>query len=132
MQHPTFYKIIGMLTLGLALSAAGDDPLADRVAGSPTNCVSAFDTSASVEIVDEHTIVYSRTAKRSWVVHPQGTCAGLQPGRTLVVETRGSHLCRGDRFRTIQSTSLVPSGYCRFGAFIPYEVKASTPVAAAQ
>lgn len=114
-------KALSVVALGMMLVAAKDDPLAGRVAGPASQCLSGFDTNARAEIVDARTIVYSRTDRRNWVVHPQGVCQGLRPGRTLVVEQRGAQLCKGDRFRTVQSTSSVPSAYCTFDSFIPYD-----------
>jgi hypothetical protein len=109
----------------LTLSAAASDPLAGRVAGAPVECISAVDTRAQAQILDDQTIAYSRTAKRTWVTHPEGQCNGLAPNRTLIVERRGSQLCRGDRFRTIRAPATVPSGLCFFGRFTPYDKIAS-------
>ncbi|WP_157968784.1 MULTISPECIES: hypothetical protein [unclassified Sphingomonas] len=115
-------KLAGLLAVSFVLlSAAKDDPLAGRVAGAPATCIGSMDADARAQIVDARTIVYSRTERRSWVVHPKGACNALQPGRTIVVEQRGAQLCQGDRFRTVQSTSSVPSGYCTFDSFTPYD-----------
>lgn len=118
-----FQRSVLLAAAPMLLLAAKDDPMAGRVAGSPAKCLSSIDATARAEIVDARTITYSRTAKRTWVVHPRGTCLGLQPGRTLVVEQRGAQLCQGDRFRTVQSTSSVPSPACTFDAFVPYDLK---------
>jgi hypothetical protein len=115
-------KRLALLTLPLLMvSAAKDDTLAGRVAGEPVECISNFETNSQVRIIDSKTIAYSRTAKRTWITHPRGNCPGLQPFRTLVVERRGSQLCRGDRFRTVRSPATVPSGACFFGTFTPYD-----------
>ena len=114
-------RLAPLAALLFTLGAADDTPLAGRVAGEPVECLSNFETTAVAQIVDARTIAYSRTANRTWISHPQGACTGLQPFRTLVVERRGSQLCRGDRFRTISATSSVPSGACRFGNFTPYD-----------
>ena len=119
-------KRLALITLPLLMvSAAKDDPLAGRVAGKPVECISNFETNSQVRIIDSKTIAYSRTAKRTWITHPRGNCPGLQPFRTLVVEQRGSQLCRGDRFRTVHTPATVPSGACFFGTFTPYD-KAET------
>jgi hypothetical protein len=115
-------KRLALLTLPLLMvSAAKDDPLAGRVAGKPMECISNFETQSQAQIIDNATIAYSRTAKRTWITHPEGNCPGLQPFRTLMVERRGSQLCRGDRFRTIQAPATVPSDVCFFGMFTPYD-----------
>nr|WP_026326137.1 DUF6491 family protein [Sphingomonas sp. Mn802worker] len=105
----------------LMLTAATADPTAGRVAGKPVDCISEIDTRAQAEIIDARTIAYSRTAKRMWITHPEGTCNGLAPARTLIVERRGARLCRGDRFRTIRAPATVPSPQCFFGRFTPYD-----------
>ncbi len=114
-------RLLLLIIPALALTAAKDDPLAGRAAGKPVQCISDLDARSQVRIVDDKTIAYSRTANRIWITHPQGACPGLHPMRSLVVERRGAQLCSGDRFRTVQATSSVPSGVCQFGAFTPYD-----------
>jgi hypothetical protein len=115
-------KRLALLTLPLLMvSAAKDDPLAGRVAGKPVECISNLETQSQVRIIDSATIAYSRTARRTWITHPRGNCPGLQPFRTLIVERRGSQLCKGDRFRTVRAPATVPSGVCFFGSFTPYD-----------
>lgn len=114
-------RLAPLAALLFTLGGAAETPLAGRVAGAPVECISNLETTATVQIVDAQTIAYSRTANRTWISHPQGACTGLQPFRTLVVERRGSQLCRGDRFRTVSATSSVPSGQCQFGSFTPYD-----------
>lgn len=115
-------KLYVLLTAPLLMfSLANDDPAKNRVAGTPVDCLSDIDAQAQPRVVDATTIAYSRTDKRIWVTHPEGVCPSLRPMQTLIVERRGARLCRGDRFRTIQATSSVPSGVCHFGAFTPLD-----------
>lgn len=107
--------------LALALVAAKDDPLAGRVAGTPVTCIDPS-LSDGPQITDAGTIVYRRGGKRLWVSTPIGRCT-LRPLSTLIVERYGSQLCRNDRFRVIDPPQSIPSAYCRFGAFVPWDKK---------
>lgn len=110
----------------LALAAAKDDPLAGRAAGVAADCIDV-DEASGVQITDAGTIIYQRTARRLWVTTPVGGCPGLRPWGTLIVERFGSQICRGDRFRVVEAPSRIPSGVCRFGAFVPWEKVAASP-----
>jgi hypothetical protein len=105
----------------LALPGAAKDPLAGRLEGPPVRCISDTDISSGPTIVDEHTILYSRTGRRIWAVHPVGACPSLRPFSTLIVEKYGSQTCANDRFRVVEPGISIPSGYCRFGPFVPYD-----------
>ena len=113
--------MIGRLALiALALAAAKDDPLAGRVAGQPVNCVD-IQLTQGPEIRAAHTILYRETGRRIWRTEPIGTCPGLQPVSTLIVEMYGAQLCRNDRFRVQRPGETIPGPVCRFGAFTPYD-----------
>ena len=106
----------------LPLAAAASDPLAGRVAGAPEQCIDV--SSANPEIVDAHTILYRRTSRVIYRTTIED-CPALRPLTTLVVDMYGGQLCRNDRFRVIEPDAIIPSAYCRFGAFVPYaKVKA--------
>ena len=110
------------LLLGmLVLPGAAKDPLAGRVAGDPVRCISDSVASSGPTIVDERTILYRQTGRRIWVAHPVGACPSLRPFTTLVVEKWGSQTCANDRFRVLEPGTTIPSAYCRFGDFIPYD-----------
>lgn len=104
----------------LVLVAAKDDPLAGRSPGEPVDCIDSDDASG-IQITDAGTIIYQRTNRRLWVTTPMGRCPSLRPLTTLVVERFGAQLCRGDRFRVVEAPSSIPSAYCRFGPFVPWE-----------
>lgn len=107
--------------LALPLLAAKSDPLAGRVAGPPANCITLSSTNGP-SIIDEHTILYTQGAGgRVWKTGPVGACPSLEPLTTLVVEVYGSQLCRNDRFRVITPGLAIPSAYCRFTEFTPYD-----------
>lgn len=115
------------LAVGLSapVPAAKSDPLAGRVAGPPQRCIGRPGNQGPV-IADEGLILYRTTGKRIWRATVIGPCPGIRPFNTLILEVYGSQLCRNDRFRTLPPQSIIPSAYCRFGEFIPYD-KVETP-----
>jgi len=108
-----------ILAAGLSVGA-GRDPLAGRVAGEPRDCIS-LDRNTSPSIVDERTILYRESERRIWRTGPVGACPSLRPNTILIVEPSGAQLCRNDRFRTLLANTTIPSGYCRFTRFTPYD-----------
>ncbi|MGR6328545.1 hypothetical protein ACU5AX_05740 [Sphingomonas sp. XXL09] len=109
------------LLLPLALTAAAKDPLAGRVAGPPSECISLSSTHGP-EVIDTHTILYTEGAgRRIWKTGPVGDCPSLRPLNTLIIDVYGGQLCRNDRFRVLEPGVSIPSAYCRFTAFTPYQ-----------
>lgn len=104
----------------LALAAARDDPLAGRITGPPAECIN-LSTAQGPQIVDQHTILYRESGRRVWRTGPIGACPSLEPVSTLVVDVYGGQLCRNDRFRVLRSGETIPSAYCRFDTFTPYD-----------
>jgi hypothetical protein len=105
----------------LPLAAAADrDPLEGRIAGKPVNCIDAQTYQPS--IVDSRTILYRSTNRRIYRTGPVGNCPSLEPLSTLVVDLYGSQLCRNDRFRVVSPGISIPSAYCRFSDFTPYDL----------
>lgn len=113
-------KALALLALALPLTAAKSDPLADRIAGAPADCITLSNTNGP-EIIDAHTILYREGAGRTiWKTGPVGACPSLAPLNPLIVDVWGAQLCRNDRFRVVTPGSSIPSGYCRFTQFTPY------------
>lgn len=111
-----------LLLLALMGSTGAErDPLAGRVAGKPQNCIS-LNRAVSPEIVDRNTILYHETNRRIWRTGPVDACPSLRPLDILIVDVYGAQLCRNDRFRTVQPGQSIPSGYCRFDRFTPYDL----------
>ena len=113
-----FAAALALATMPAAASER--DPLAGYVAGAPVDCVDLSRIDGPT-IIDSTTILYRQSGRRMWRTGPDGSCPSLRPLTTLVVEPLGGRLCRGDRFRTIAVPSPIPSGYCRFTAFVPYD-----------
>ena len=108
-----------LLTVGM-LGAGKSDPLAGRIAGPPVRCIDLQRLNGP-EIVDSQTILYHQSGKRTWKTEPVGECPSLRPLDTLIVDVYGGQLCRNDRFRTVSNGLSIPSGYCRFRDFTPYD-----------
>jgi len=94
--------------------------LGDRVPGTPRDCISTSD-SDSPQIIDDHTILYKPVGRTVWRNDLGASCPGLRPYTTLIVEVHGSQLCRNDRFRVLEPGTSIPSAFCVFGKFTPYE-----------
>lgn len=112
--------VLAMVAALPALMAARDDPLAGRVAGKPQACLPSINQ-ITPEVIDERTILYRFTGKRVWRTGPVGPCRSLRPLTTLIVEVNGGQLCRNDRFRVLTPGTTIPSAWCRFDSFTPYD-----------
>lgn len=116
------FVTVPLLCLAACADRPGDrDPLAGRIAGAPTECL-ALNRNTSPEIVDQNTILYRETQQRIWRTGPVGNCPALRPMNTLIIDVYGGQLCRNDRFRVLQPGTSIPSGYCRFDRFTPYDL----------
>lgn len=114
-----------MIRLGIVLAAAAllpaasSDPLEGYApAGPAVRCLS--DSDLSPVVLDAHTIGLRRSGKRWWVSRVE-ECPSLRPLSTLIVIRYGGPLCDTDRFRVLEPGSIIPSAYCRFAPFVPYD-----------
>ncbi len=106
--------------LALALTTARSDPLAGRIAGKPVKCID-LQRIQGPSVVDRHTIIYRRSGRRVWVTRPVNDCPALRPVVTLITQVYGAQLCRNDRFQVLEPGAIIPSAYCRFDYFTPYD-----------
>jgi hypothetical protein len=121
---PVVKRGLTLAALALTLAANKSDPLAGRVAGAPVDCISLSPgASNGPQIVDDHTILYRQSGKRTWRTGPVGHCPGLRPFSTMIVDVYGSQLCRNDRFRMVEPGLSIPGPYCRLDRFTPYDKK---------
>lgn len=72
------------------------------------------------QIIDRNTVLYNRGGT-VWRANLADSCPGLTPFSTMIVEVRGSQLCRNDQFRVVDVGMTIPGGFCRFESFTPYE-----------
>lgn len=113
------------LLLATLAAAPADTPdvakaLAGRTAGAAVNCVDLSQIQGP-QIVDATTILYRQSGRRVWRTGPVGACPALRPIATLIVQVYGGQLCRNNRFQVLDANSTIPSGYCRFTRFTPYD-----------
>ena len=113
-------RVATLAVLAMPLLAATSDPLAGRVAGKPESCIELSRMSGPA-IYDGGMIVYRQSGRRIWVTHAVDSCPALRPFSQLIVEPTGAQLCHNDRFRTFEPGDIIPSAYCRFARFTPYD-----------
>lgn len=112
--------LIAAVALPLTAAGAADkDLFAGRVAGTPERCV-PLRQSEGLTIAADGVLTYRYSGARLYRATTVGTCNGLRPFNTLIVDVYGSTLCENDRFRVLQTGTSIPGPYCRLGKFIPY------------
>ena len=120
--------LIPLAALGLLGAAAPAAPrqdelasaLAGRVAGTPVDCVEKTRLDGP-QVIDQKTLIYHESGRRIWRNDLIGTCPGLQPTDTLIIDIYGGQLCRNDHFRALTPGLTIPGPYCRLGKFTPYD-----------
>ena len=94
--------------------------LADRsVAGPPVRCVDLRRLDGN-RAVGRDAILFTQ-GSRVYLNRPAGNCSALRYGTTLVTQTMGGELCRGDIARVIDPVTRTYRGSCSLGEFVPYE-----------
>lgn len=95
--------------------------LEGRAAGAPANCM-PYNQMGGPQVIGEGAVLYRENGNRTWLARTEGECPALRRDVVLVVEPfSGGQLCRNDRFRVLERGASIPSGYCRFGSFTPYD-----------
>jgi hypothetical protein len=89
-----------------------------RADGPPKSCVSLRELHGN-RSVGEGVIVFD-AAGRKWVNRPPAGCPSLNFGRSLLVKTSTSQLCRGDIATVIEPSWGGEFGSCALGDFEPY------------
>jgi hypothetical protein len=93
--------------------------LAGRVAGPPQTCVTRFGEQ-NLHALDEGTLVYGDGETIYVNQLPPGSCPGIKPLNTLIVDGSGNQICRGDRVRALEIGAIIPGAPCNLGDWIPY------------
>ena len=88
--------------------------------GTPQDCM-PIDRTDGPRIIGGGVVLYRESGRRTWLARTEGECPWLRRDAVMVTEVFGNQLCRTDRFRTIDRGSSIPSGYCQFSSFTPYE-----------
>lgn len=96
------------------------DALDGYAPGTPQDCM-PIDRTNGPQIIGGGVVLYRESGRRIWLARTEAGCPWLRRDGILVTERFGNQMCRTDRFRLIDRGSSIPSGYCRFGSFTPYE-----------
>ena len=96
-------------------------PLAGRIAGETRTCISSSEAQSPM-VLDRQTIAY-RSGRTLWVNRLRAACHNLEPVNTIVVESAGGQLCRGDRIRVIDHPMSIPGPSCALGDFTAYRAR---------
>jgi len=93
--------------------------LSGRVAGPPQTCVTTLQ-GQNLRALDEGTLVYGDGPTIYVNRLPPGSCPGLKPLNTLIVDAQAGHICRGDRVRALEIGAIIPGPSCNLGDWVPY------------
>ena len=96
-----------------------NEALEGRVAGQPVSCVSSRDLLGNRSI-GEQAILFEGRGGMLYVNLPPAGCPDLGYGRSLVVRTTSTQLCRGDIVQVVDLPSGGSYGGCGLGDFVPY------------
>jgi len=102
---------------------AGPDPklteaLAGKVAGETRTCIPLNEANSSEYYRDA--IVYRQGRSRLWVAEMRNCPLKSGDDYILVMDVRGSQVCRGDIVRLVERTGGFGAGACSFGTFTQY------------
>jgi hypothetical protein len=92
--------------------------LAGREAGPPVDCVERR-TLRGNRTYGTRAIVFEGPGML-YVNRPPAGCPALEGGRTLVLSSSGSRICRGDIASVVDPVSRQSFGSCGLGDFTPY------------
>lgn len=110
--------VVSCVQSSVPAGASLDRQLADRAAGPPRSCITAFSNS-NLTAIDASTFVY-RSGDTIYVNHPGSPCPGIAPLNTLIVDAQQGHYCRGDRVRGFEPGSIIAGPACILGDWVPY------------
>lgn len=88
--------------------------------GMPQDCI-PIDRTGGPQIIGGGVALYREGGRRIWLAQTDGECPWLRRDVVMITEVFGNQLCSSDRFRVVDRGTSIPSGYCRFASFTPYE-----------
>jgi hypothetical protein len=93
--------------------------LSGRVAGAPTSCINAHQTT-NLRVIDSQTLAYD-DGPILWVTHLGASCPGIATLSTVIVEPQlGGQYCKGDHIRGLEQGAIIPGPTCFIGDWVPY------------
>ena len=106
-------------------ASSAEEQLAGHVAGAPLgpaqSCITAS-PGQTLTVVGRQTLSYRR-GDTVWINQMPRSCPGVRPFNTLLIETYGSRLCRGDHVRSLDRPGGVPGPVCVLGDFVPFPAR---------
>jgi len=129
-MRPATLLIIGAAASACASSAVSEprttkaetrlqELLGDKVAGTPVSCLPTRNN--GMVAIDDNTILFRVGRNTFYRNDPPGGCPGIGRGSfTLVTDSIGTGLCRGQIARVVDVPAKVTVGHCTLGEFIPY------------
>ena len=94
--------------------------LAGKVAGTPINCISGFNSTNVVRVSDD-ILLYRVSGNLVYKNTLRSSCPGLaRDSDIMVTEQFGGQKCRGDLIKLVDRTSGIPGPVCSLGQFTPY------------
>lgn len=91
--------------------------LEGRTAGEPRSCISTFN-SRQLQVLHRTALVYE-SGDTVWVSRPENPDS-LNARDIVVIERRGSQLCKHDIVRLVDQGSWFHTGVVFLGDFVPY------------
>ena len=102
------------------MSAEAKRLLADKVAGEPVSCISAFDAVRPVDLPGGG-VLYHRSNDEVFVQNFGGTCDIRTNDEAYLIRTSTmTQLCRGEIAQAISRVNNVQIGACVYSDFVPY------------
>ena len=93
--------------------------LAGRTPAATSSCVSTFG-SQNVRVVNSSTVAYGH-GSTVYINRLTSACPALDPYNTIIIETQGSHYCRGDHIRGLEPGAIIPGPTCFLGDWTAYK-----------
>lgn len=93
--------------------------LAGKVPGRKTNCIPTYARN-DLTVISNDILLYRSGNNLVYRNDVIGTCSGLTSGGTLITQSFGGDLCRGDIAHVADLRTGMLMGSCALGDFVPY------------
>lgn len=90
-----------------------------KVPGEKVSCIPLYRQS-NLQVISDEVLLYKVSNGLVYKNEVIGRCSGLSRGDTLITQSFGGQLCRGDIARVADLMVGSLSGVCSLGDFVPY------------
>jgi hypothetical protein len=90
-----------------------------KVAGEKQSCIPQY-RQTNLQVISDQVLLYKVSNRLVYKNEVMGRCSGLSRGDTLITQSFGAQLCRGDIARVANLMVGTLSGVCSLGDFVPY------------